>query len=198
MNYLPFLVSKKWDAVQIEAWYDIHSSNVIVAAGGNGRKIDMAISLIDLIKFYCEKNEHYPISDEFMKKYQQKSGGYIKFAHKTGHTVSAEQCEPNQKWHLFESYISRTFEEKCENVVVYISQLKCPELLLWMAEAAGIDDEIVTEAKEAAASEIDRIRKEKPDGSYSAEAGDKMNAKIRKKYGKSLRDMIAEKIEPAL
>ena len=35
----------------------------------------MAISLIDLIKFYCEKNEHYPISDEFMKKYQQKSGG---------------------------------------------------------------------------------------------------------------------------
>ena len=37
----------------------------------------MAISLIDLIKFYCEKKEHYPISDEFMKKYQQKSGGGI-------------------------------------------------------------------------------------------------------------------------
>ena len=158
----------------------------------------MAISLIDLIKFYCEKKEHYPISDEFMKKYQQKSGGYIKFAHKTDHTVSAEQCEPNQKWHLFESYISRTFEEEGENVVADISRLKCPELLFWMAEAAGIDDEIVTEAKKAAASEIDRIREEKPDGSYSAKAGYKMNAKIRKKYGKSLQDMIAEKVESEL
>lgn len=158
----------------------------------------MAISLIDLIKFYCEKKEHYPISDEFMKKYQQKSGGYIKFAHDTGHTVSAEQCEPNQKWHLFESYISRTFEKEGESVVVCISQLKCPELLLWMAEAAGIDDEIVMEAKEAAASEIDRIREEKPDGSYSAKAVYKMNAKITQKYSKSLGDMIAEKVKPAL
>ena len=158
----------------------------------------MAISLIDLIKFYCEKNEHYPISDEFMKKYQQKSGGYIKFAHKTGHTVSAEQCEPNQKWHLFESYISRTFEDEGENVVVHIGKLKCPELLLWMAEAAGIDEEIVTEAKEVAASEIDRIREEKPDGSYSAKAVDKMDAKMKEKYGKNLQYMIAEKVKPAL
>lgn len=160
----------------------------------------MAISLIDLIKLYCKKNEHYPISDEFMKKYQQKAtrDSYIDFARETGHTVSAEQCEPNQKWHLFESYISRTFEEKCENVVVDIRKLKCPELLLWMAEAAGIDDEIVTEAKEAAASEIDRIREEKPNGSYSAKAVYKMDAKISEKYDKSLRDMIAEKVEQDL
>jgi len=158
----------------------------------------MAISLIDLIKFYCEKNEHYPISDEFMKKYQQKSGGYIKFAHKTGHTVSAEQCEPNQKWHLFESYISRTFEDEGENVVVHIGKLKCPELLLWMAEAAGIDEEIVTEAKEVAASEIDRIREEDPDSSYSEDASKKMNAKMEEKYGKRLQGMIAEKVEAAL
>jgi len=158
----------------------------------------MEISLIDLIKFYCEKNEHYPISDEFMKKYQQKSGGYIKFAHKTGHTVSAEQCEPNQKWHLFESYISRTFEDEGENVVVHIGKLKCPELLLWMAEAAGIDEEIVTEAKEAAASEIDRIREEDPDSSYSEDASKKMNAKMEEKYGKRLQGMIAEKVEAAL
>ena len=158
----------------------------------------MAISLIDLIKFYCEKNEHYPISDEFMKKYQQKSGGYIKFAHKTGHTVSAEQCEPNQKWHLFESYISRTFEDEGENVVVHIGKLKCPELLLWMAEAAGIDEEIVTEAKEVAASEIDRIREEDSDSSYSEDASKKMNAKMEEKYGKRLQGMIAEKVEAAL
>ncbi len=196
MNCLPFLVSKKWEAVQIGAWYDIHSSNVIVAASGNGRKIDVAISLIDLIKFYCEKNEHYPISDEFIKKYQQKPTGdsYIDFARTTGHTVSAEQCEPNQKWHLFEAYISWKFKKNRENV----GQLRCPELLLWMAEAAGIDDEIVTEAKEAAASEIDRIRKEKPDGNYSAKAVDEMNAKMEEKYGKRLQGMIAEKVEAAL
>ena len=160
----------------------------------------MAISLIDLIKFYCKKNEHYPISDEFIKKYQQKATGnsYIDTAYDTGHTVSAEQCEPNQKWHLFEAYISLTFKKEGENVVVDIGQLKCPELLLWMAEAAGIDDEIVTEAKEAAANEIDRIREEKPDGSYSAKAVYKMKAKIRKKYDKSLQDMITEKVKPAL
>ena len=156
----------------------------------------MAISLIDLIKFYCEKNEHYPISDEFIKKYQQKPTGdsYIDFARTTGHTVSAEQCEPNQKWHLFEAYISWKFKKNRENV----GQLRCPELLLWMAEAAGIDDEIVTEAKEAAASEIDRIRKEKPDGNYSAKAVDEMNAKMEEKYGKRLQGMIAEKVEAAL
>ena len=193
-------MSKKWEVVQIGAWYDIHSSNVIVAAGGNGRKIDMAISLIDLIKFYCEKNEHYPISDEFIKKYQQKPTGdsYIDFARTTGHTVSAEQCEPNQKWHLFEAYISWKFKKKRENVVVHIGKLKCPELLLWMAEAAGIDEEIVTEAKEVAASEIDRIRKEDPDSSYSEDASKKMNAKIEEKYGKRLQSMIAEKVEAAL
>lgn len=156
----------------------------------------MAITLIDLIKFYCNKNEHYPISDEFIKKYQQKPTGdsYIDFAHDTGHTVSAEQYEPNQKWHLFESYISWKFKKNRKNV----GQFRCPELLLWMAEAAGIDDEIVTEAKEAAASEIDRIREEKPDGSYSAKAVDEMNAKMKEKYGKNLRDMIVEKIKSAL
>lgn len=160
----------------------------------------MAITLIDLIKFYCKKNEHYPISDEFIKKYQQKPTGksYIDFAHDTGHTVSAEQCEPNQKWHLFVAYISYKLEVDDLCAKARMGPLQCPELLLWMAEAAGIDDEIVTEAKEAAASEIDRIREEKPDGSYSAKAVVEMNAKIKNKYGKSLQGMIAEKVEAAL
>ena len=160
----------------------------------------MAISLIDLIKFYCEQNEHYPISDEFIKKYQQKAtrDSYIVFARKTGHTVSAEQCEPNQKWHLFEAYISYKLKVNGGDVKDHMRKLQCPELLLWMAEAAGIDDEIVMEAKEAAASEIDRIREEKPDGSYSAKAVAKMNAKMEQKYGKSLQGMIAEKVESEL
>ena len=160
----------------------------------------MAISLIDLIKFYYDKEKHYPISDEFIKKYQQKPTGdsYIDFARTTGHTVSAEQCEPNQKWHLFVAYISDKLEVKDEDTKACMGKLWCPELLLWMAEAAGIDDEIVTEAKEAAASEIDRIREEKPDSSYSAKAVDKMDAKMKEKYGKNLQYMIAEQVKPAL
>lgn len=158
----------------------------------------MAINLIDLIKFYYDKEKHYPISDEFIKKYQQKSGGYIKFAHDTGHTVSAEQCEPNQKWHLFEAYISYKLNKNGGDAKARMGKLKCPELLLWMAEAAGIDDEIVTEAKEAATSEIDRIREEDPDSSYSEDASEKMKAKMEQKYGKSLQGMIAEKVEAAL
>ena len=160
----------------------------------------MAISLIDLIKFYCEKKEHYPISDEFIKKYQQKAtrDSYIVFAYKTGHTVSAEQCEPNQKWHLFEAYISYRLKVNGGDAKARMGKLKCPELLLWMAEAAGIDDDIVTEAKEAAASEIDRIREEDPDSSYSEDASEKMNVKMEQKYGKSLQGMIAEKVESEL
>lgn len=160
----------------------------------------MALRLIELIKFYDDKKEHYPISDEFIKNYQQKDGPYIDHAGKTGHTVSAEQCEPDQKWHLFVAYIPDRLKRNGGDAEARVGTLKCPELLLWMAEAAGIDDEIVTEAKEAAASEIDRIRKKDPNSPYSKAASKKMNEEIYEKYGKSmnLQDMIVKQVKDAL
>ena len=66
----------------------------------------------ELIMFYYDKAEHYPISDRFIEKYQQRKNGYLDFAKKTGHLISANCHEPNQKWHLFESWFLQTVEEK--------------------------------------------------------------------------------------
>ncbi len=37
------------------------------------------INSLDLIKFYYDKAEHYPISDRFIEEYQQRSGDYLDF-----------------------------------------------------------------------------------------------------------------------
>lgn len=112
--------------------------------------------------FLEDKKEHYPISDEFIKNYQQSpnnKNGYVYFAWETGHIISRKLAEPNQKWHFFESYILILIDqnkiqldddaEKCYN------RLKCPELLLWIAEAVGIGSELVNQAAKKAEEIID-------------------------------------------
>ena len=119
-----------------------------------------------VIEYFSKCEEHYPMSDEFVKKYQQNKGnlpqadnGYIKKAYDLGIEINAEKAEPNQKWHLLQSYYkiekndieSKAFDKR---VTIWCkgnketgkggSGLKCPELLLWIAEAAGCD---VREAK---------------------------------------------------
>lgn len=109
----------------------------------------------EVIEFYSNKNEHYSLSDEFVKKHQQYRGGYIDFAKKCGKLVDKRLAEPNQKWHLLESYYRQKLKEgkihmdadaKCWSVNWQSGGFKCPELLLWMAEAAGIN---IKEAKKA-------------------------------------------------
>lgn len=107
----------------------------------------------DLIKFYTEKEKHYPISDHFVKAgYGQKKNGYIKKAKKTNKTINCENAEPDQRWHFLESYASK-LDGKADAKTVY--RVICPELLLWMAEAAGIDSKIVAEAEQSARVIID-------------------------------------------
>lgn len=102
------------------------------------------------------KKEHYPLSDEFIERYQQTSGGYLDYAKQLGLVVSKELHEPNQKWHFFDSWLYRTVDESTK--ITYESSakssvytgLKCPELLLWIFEACEVEPSKVKAAKEAA------------------------------------------------
>ena len=105
------------------------------------------------ITFKCSfkgKKQHYPISDEFVSSgYQQSNGGYIDKAT----DVDTSLAEPNQKWHFLESYAPSVSDNR-EASKVYMG-LQCPELLLWIAEAAGVDPEIVQAASDEAKEIID-------------------------------------------
>ena len=97
------------------------------------------MNAFDIIQFFYNKEEHYPVSDKFMERYQQLSGGYLDFARMTGHCVCKNLHEPNQKWHLFESWLLQTAAGNKEKPLeeIQVKGFKCPELLLWMAEALG-------------------------------------------------------------
>lgn len=109
-----------------------------------------------------DKEEHYPISDEFIKSYQQSpvnKNGYVYYAWEIGRVICRELAEPNQKWHFLESYLSIAIKQgklqlnddagKC------YKKLKCPELLLWIAEAVGIDSEVINKASRRSREIID-------------------------------------------
>ena len=117
------------------------------------------ITMRDIADFLDTKKEHYPLSDEFIERYQQKpspSGeGYIDLAIELGLLVDKYQHEPNQKWHFFDSWLypsiesgNITWDESAKSRVY--SKLLCPELLLWIYEASGVNPLKVKAAKEVA------------------------------------------------
>ena len=113
------------------------------------------ITMQDISDFMTNKKEHYPLSDEFIERYQQTSGGYIDYANKNGHLVDKERHEPNQKWHFFDSWLYQSLDDGSITMDadakrrVYTGLL-CPELLLWIYEASGVDPIKVKAAKEVA------------------------------------------------
>ena len=115
------------------------------------------ITIKELAFFLIEKEEHYPLSDEFITRHQQRGGGYIDFAIQTGHPVDKKRCEPNQKWHFFESWLIPNIKKGViksmdddANKVFYHNRVKCPELLLWFLEAVGVNASDVEAAKKIA------------------------------------------------
>lgn len=116
---------------------------------------DVTITMRDIAFFLEGKKEHYPLSDEFVERYQQSDGGYIDNAIKAGLVVDKQRHEPNQKWHFFESWLypsieegTLTWEESAQSRVY--NKLLCPELLLWIYEAADVNPNKVRAAKEVA------------------------------------------------
>jgi len=121
----------------------------------------------EIVDYFKTKKEHYPISDGFIKSgYQQQGGGYINKAKKIGLEIDYKKAKPNQKWHFIDSYAS----EK-QGSDVYKHLLVCPELLLWMAEACGIDNSIIRKAENKAREIINIGRKENKEGQSRNKAG---------------------------
>lgn len=119
------------------------------------------------------------MSDSFVKDgYMQEKGGYIDRAKKEGIVKNIDKAEPNQKWHLLKSYYLQTDinsdAQKCYN------SLLCPELLLWIAEAAGFDVEVLSK-------EAKRIIDAGYNGHARSQAGRHIKRSIKW-------EMIAEKI----
>ena len=113
----------------------------------------------DLKRFYINKEEHYEISDRFIKcGYQQinsRPNTYIGYAKECGIEIDHLKASPNQKWHMIKAYC----EKKASDEKIYRNKLKCPELLLWMAEAAGMDKKTIDKAEKEAREIIDEGKK---------------------------------------
>lgn len=126
--------------------------------GNENGKIDLpedyVITMSDMERFLLTKNEQYPITNEYVELYQQESGGYISNAIKAGLVVDKTQHLPSQKWHYFQSWLYPTIEEgmlwDASASDRSYGKFSCPELLLWIIEATGVDSEKVTEAKNIA------------------------------------------------
>ncbi|MCI5745099.1 MAG: hypothetical protein MR270_02315, partial [Erysipelotrichaceae bacterium] len=117
--------------------------------------INGVITMKGIAIYLEDKEEHYPYSDEFIEQYQQSSGGYIDYAKKLGILVDKSKHSPNQKWHFFDSWLypsiesgSLSWNESAKSRVY--SKLLCPELLLWIYEACGVDETKVKQAMDVA------------------------------------------------
>lgn len=127
-------------------------------AGNENDKVDLpadyVITMSDMERFLLTKDEQYPITNEYVELYQQASGGYISNALNAGLVVDKAQHLPSQKWHYFESWLYATIDEgmlwDASASDRSYGKFSCPELLLWIIEATGVDSEKVREAKDIA------------------------------------------------
>ena len=111
----------------------------------------------EAIAFYEKRKSQYPNVQRFMKKFRQKSGGYIKVAKKNGLCHDKELAEPNQRWHFLVSYCEwdgetskrklrgKPFLDIPMSRIYGNKSLVCVELLLWLVEAAGCDIDTLTD-----------------------------------------------------
>ena len=114
------------------------------------------LTVKDVADYLSTKKAHYPMSDEFVERYQQKDGGYIDLAKERGLVVDKYLHEPNQKWHFFDSWLASKVQEHIDEGKedfyslsaeqrIY-TNLLCPELLLWIYEACDVSPVKVREA----------------------------------------------------
>ena len=85
-------------------------------------------------KFYEDKKcDNCELTDKLIKSgYQQKCGGYIKFAKEKGIPVDYTAASPSQGWHLIESWCNRSKPNH-----TFSRRIRCGELYFWMAEVSG-------------------------------------------------------------
>lgn len=90
---------------------------------------------------YCRLQEEKPEhTTKFIKRYQQLNSGngtYLHEAISQGKMIYKCEGEPNQRWHLLNSWYQYKKEKISEKQITDWCGLQCPELLLWIAEVAG-------------------------------------------------------------
>ena len=115
------------------------------------------VTMREFAAYLETKPAHYPHSDEFIERYQQKDGGYIDLAKELGLLVDKTKHAPDQKWHFFESWMlpsinnpqaTLTWESSAKDRVY--NKLLCPELLLWIYEACEVSPSKIVRAKKIA------------------------------------------------
>jgi len=138
--------------------------------------------------YYKNKNNYpCPLTEKLIKAgYQQINTGYIARAKQDiekGVKIDYREAEPNQWWHLIESYCENT-----EHDVKFTRRIQCGELIFWMAEVANCVDE--TEMGElvdtiiASGAPTDVKSETKPNVIYD-----------RRKCNKAIRDLCFENIK---
>lgn len=91
------------------------------------------------VRSYYENKKDFPcpLTEKLIKAgYQQANGGYITRAKKNNKLkIDYREAEPNQYWHLIESYCDNTAPD-----VKFTRRIQCGELIFWMAEVANCVD----------------------------------------------------------
>lgn len=140
------------------------------------------------VRSYYENKKDFPcdLTKKLIKAgYQQTTGGYITRAKnnkENGLKIDYREAEPNQWWHLIESYCDNT-----EDDVKFNRRIKCGELIFWMAEVANcIDKSIMKKLVN------DIIASGKP---INVRSETKPNVKYdRAKWNKEIQDLCFENI----
>lgn len=102
---------------------------------------------------HISRNGNEYIADEYVKEgYGQTEGEYFNYAKKNKIDINPSVAEPNQKWHLLVSYYDYKvkFKKFNMNTSSSLERIYCPQLMLWIAEVAGLNIEALKEAKRKA------------------------------------------------
>jgi hypothetical protein len=97
------------------------------------------------VRSYYENKKDFPcdLTKKLIKAgYQQTYGGYITRAKNKENEVKIDyrEAEPNQWWHLIESYCKYTKDD-----AKFTRSIQCGELIFWMAEVANCVDKSIME-----------------------------------------------------
>lgn len=117
-----------------------------------GKFVDFILKICDgkmiyreFIEYYKQQEERPKNTTEFIRRYQQLNSGKGTYLHNAiveGKMIYKCEGEPNQKWHLLNSWYPNKKEKISEKNVTEWCGLQCPELLLWIAEVSGQKEKV--------------------------------------------------------
>lgn len=102
----------------------------------------------DFIKYFENKEEKPAFTNSFIKEYQQTNSGKGTYLHEAiiqGKMIYKSMGEPNQKWHLTESWYRCKIKDNPAFADMEVRSwcgLSCPELMLWIAEVCGQKEKV--------------------------------------------------------